>query len=166
VFANYSMDDPNNRTAPHTLIGLSDEGAIRYIDLAAGSLRDGAHPSLASVPPQQRIAPFGRGPIVYELPVLYHALDMLRLVARLAADHGYTGSWLLGISLVNMKDRRSSVSGAISESDELSATGRATTADLRARPDEVAAALLRPIFRDLGAENAMDAKFADRAAAR
>lgn len=49
---------------------------------------------------------------------------------------------MLGISLVTMKGRHSSISGAASDSDELAATHRTTTADPADRPDEVAAALL------------------------
>lgn len=40
--------------------------------------------------------------------------------------------------------------------DELTATHRATAAQLVDRHDEVAATLLRPIFRDLGPEKALD----------
>ena len=52
------------------------------------------------------------------------------------------------------------------KNEALKATHRTTTADLTDRPDEVTAALLRPLLRDLGTETVLDVKFEDRAAAR
>jgi hypothetical protein len=167
VFTNFRLDDPNDTTNPTTYLAIGDNGTVRYIDLAAGSLRDGAYPSMAGLPPEQRLTRFGKVAVVYTTQIFYHALDLVRLVARVARDHNYTGSWMLGLSLVNMHGRYSDLTAtAASDTDELTATHRATIADLADRPDEVAAALLRPMFRDLGVERSLDGTLAQRASAR
>lgn len=157
VFTNFDLDNPSRTNAPDTYLAVSDGGIVRYIDLSAGSLRDGAHPSMASLPEDRRFSPFGNTAVVYSGRIFFHTLDMIRLIGRLSTEHNYTGAWMLGLNLVNMHGRYSDVAPSTPvDIEELTATHRATTAQLVDRHDGVAAALLRPIFRDLGLEKALD----------
>ncbi len=81
---------------------------------------------------------------------------MVRLVGRIAADHDYTGSWLLGIELANMKGRKSSFTNTVSDSERLRSTYRAATRQIVEHPTEVTEGLLRLIFRDFGAEGSLE----------
>jgi hypothetical protein len=144
--------------AARRLIGIEDNGTVRLIDLAAGTRRDGDHPGAAELRERGYSAPPPSGsPVVYDTQLWWYALDMVRLVGRLSEHHDYHASWLLGAELRPTLDRRSSLrSGAECDTDELSSTYRVSVRRLLDEPREVAAELLRPLFRDLGSETELD----------
>jgi len=142
------------------LIGLEDNGTVRFIDLAAGTREDGDHPAAAERRErgyQVASAPGNGWPVIYDHQVWWYTLDMIRLVGGLSERHGYRGSWLLGAELRPTLRRSSSLlSGPGCDADQLNSTARASTKELTDDPSEVAADLVRPLFRDLGSEPMID----------
>ena len=158
-FFNYPLSPPDRRLGiPRRALGLDDEGAVRFIDMAAGSLPDGMDQSVAEHankgwPASSRFSVS----VIYDVLVWWETLDLVRLVGQIAGSCGYSGSWLLGAELRHMRGRRSSEWGTNEcDTDQLTATSRAATRRLLDRPREVASALLRPLFRDLGSEIVLD----------
>lgn len=144
-------------------IGIGDDGAVRYIDMNAGSRPNGHSRNLAAAADRGHpvVAPFGR-PLVFEFVMWWRTLDVLRLIAHLAAEANYQGSWLIGIELDRLRGHMSSSgvmygSSAGYDDDGHSNHIRAATADLAQRPRTVTNRLLRPLFRDLGAEQVLPA---------
>ena len=136
---------------------------MRFIDLAAGSNRDGMHPAAA-----ERMStgyPGGtlhNGSVAYDLKAWWEALDLIRLIGRLAESRGYSGGWLLGAELTRMLGRTSSTWGSSRcDADQLTATSRATTRQILGQPRAVVSGLLRPLFRDLGSEKTLNQLEAD-----
>ncbi len=158
-FVNYPQSPPDRRLgAARRAPGLDDDGTVRFIDMAAGSLPDGVHPAVA-----ERIHMGYPGGTLHNVSVIYDAaiwwetLDLVRLAGWIARSCGYSGNWLFGAELGRMRGRRSSAWGTHEcDADQLTATSRATTSQLLDRTREVASALLRPLFRDLGSEAALD----------
>ena len=158
-FFNYPQNPPVLRLgAVRRTVGLDDDGTVRFIDMAAGSLPDGLHPAVA-----ERMSmghPGGTlhvGSVVYDDLVWWETLDLVRLVGQISQSCGYSGNWLLGAEMGRMRGRRSSAWGTSEcDADQLTSTSRATTRQLLERPREVASALLRPLFRDIGSEKALD----------
>jgi hypothetical protein len=158
-FHNYPLrTDPGG--VPRRLIGLEDDGTVRFIDLAAGTCRNGDHP--ADAERKQRGYPPISTPgndrcVVYDEQLWWYTLDMVRLVGRLCELHRYRGSWLLGAELHRTLGRWSSLRpSAGCDTDELSNTRRASAKELIDKPRDVAAELIRPLFRDLGSEAELD----------
>jgi hypothetical protein len=95
--------------------------------------------------------------VVYDVAIWWETLDIMRLLGRIARSCGYSGNWLFGAELGRMRGRRSSAwSTHECDANQLTATSRATASQLLDRPQEVASTLLRPLFRDLGSEAALD----------
>jgi hypothetical protein len=153
-FFNYPQDPPSQRLGgPRRALGLDDDGIVRFIDMAAGSLPDGMHPAAAELKSMGG-HPGGTlytGSVIYDDLVWRETLDLLRLTGRLAESRSYAGGWLLGAELGRMLGRRSSSWGGTKcDTDQLTATTRATTPQILDRPREVASALLRQLsFDDL-----------------
>ena len=96
------------------------------------------------------------GSVIYEVVVWWETLDLTRLIGQIAESCKYSGIWLLGAELSRMRGRRSSVWGTNEcDADQLAATSRATARQLFEQPRSVASALLRPLFRDIGSEQAL-----------
>lgn len=158
-FYNYPLSPPDRRLGiPRRALGLDDDGTVRFIDMAAGSLPDGTDQSVAER--MNKSWPGGSKfnvSVIYDVAVWWETLDVVRLVGQIAESCGYSGSWLFGAELRRMRGRRSSAWGTNEcDADQLTATSRATARQLLERPREVASALLRPLFRDLGSETALD----------
>ena len=167
-FTNYPQSPPDSRLGgPRRTLGLDDDGAVRFIDMAAGSLPSGMHPAVAER--VQMGYPGGtlhHGSVVYDAAIWWETLDLLRLVGWIAEACSCRGSWLLGAELGRMRSRRSSEWGTHGcDADQLTATSRAATRQLLDRPREAAAALLRPLFRDIGSEAVLDRLEKDPSAA-
>lgn len=166
-FFNYPQSPPDRRLGgARRTLGIDDDGTVRFIDMAAGSLADGMHPAVA-----ERIRMGYPGGTLHNVSVLYdvaiwwETLDLVRLVSWIAETCGYSGNWLFGAEVRRMRGRRSSAWGTHEcDADQLTASSRATASQLLGRPREVASALLRPLFRDLGSEAALDQLEKDPAA--
>lgn len=166
-FFNYPQGSPDGKLGiSRRALALDDDGTVRFIDLAAGSNPDGMHPAVA-----ERMKggyPGGtlhNGSVVYDLDVWWETLDLIRLLGRLAEARGYSGSWLLGAELTHMEGSTSSTWGSTRcDAYQLTATSRATTRQILSQPRQVASRLLRPLFRDIGSEKALDELEADPAA--
>lgn len=105
------------------------------------------------------------GSVVYDVKAWWEALDLVRLVGRLAESRSYCGSWLLGAELTRMLGRTSSAWGSSRcDAYQLTATSRATTRQILNQPRKVVSGLLRPLFRDIGSERVLDELEADPAA--
>jgi hypothetical protein len=157
-FCNYLQGSPGALGIPRRALILNDDGTVRFIDLAVGSLANGLHPAVAER--MDKGYPGGTlhtGKVIYDLTVWWETLDLVRLIGWLAESRGYPGNWLLGAELTEMRGRRSATWGSTEcDADQLAATSRATTRHFLERPREVASALLRPLFRDIGSEAALD----------
>ena len=158
-FFNYPENPPDRRLGgARRALALDDDGIVRFIDMAAGSLPDGMHPAIAE---QIRMGyPGGtlqNVSVVYDVAIWWETLDIMRLLGRIAGSCGYSGNWLFGAELGRMRGRRSSAwSTHECDADQLTATSRASASQLLDRPQKVASTLLRPLFRDLGSEAALD----------
>jgi hypothetical protein len=126
-------------------LALDDDGTVRFIDMAAGSVQDGRHPAVAEL--MQMGYPgstLHNGSVVYDANVWWETLDLVRLIGRIAESCGYSGSWLLGAELTGMRDHHSSTWGNNEcDADQLTTTSRVTTRGFLDRPRYVASALLR-----------------------
>jgi hypothetical protein len=142
------------------LLGLEDNGTIRFVDLAAGTRQDGDHPAAAELRErgyQVPSAPRNGWPVIYDHQVWWYTLDMIRLVANLSEHHDYRGSWLFGAELRRTLGRSSSLlPGPGCDADQLANTSRASTKELVDNPREAAGDLVRPLFRNLGSERELD----------
>jgi hypothetical protein len=123
-------------------VGVDDDGPIRYINLGAFG---------PSTPDR---------PVVRDLDLMYQTRDIIRLVAALADDVGYSGSWLLGVHLDKLSGHVSQVSspygfpadlGSWDDSD-YSQTTRASAVEIRENPTLITDQLMRPLMRGLGTE--------------
>jgi hypothetical protein len=134
------------------MIGIEDDGTFRYLDAAAGSSGPGHHPDQAAA----LMSTLQPGAVVYELIVHWRTLDLMRLLSGLADTAAYRGSWLLGIDLISLAGRYSSlIPGAPTggyDHDGYHATTRATTSELATNPTDVTERFLRHLFRDLDSE--------------
>lgn len=153
-----------DRASPHPwrAIGLDDDGIVRFYDRTAGSRRDGVDPVDArymaafDAPPSR--APH-RGAVIYEDHVWHDTVEFLAFVGLLAAEAGYTGAWRIGLTIDDTNGRGSAQSNGWRpvtthvDTDELHATARASTPEIRNAPRDVAARLVGPITRELGTEH-------------
>lgn len=143
-------------------IGVGDDGAIRYIDMNVGSVANGLSRNMQEAANRGHpVAIWPGRPLVYDVIAWWHTLDVLRLIARLAAEANYQGSWLIGIELDRLRGRFSSriAFGSASAYDDEGYSNhiRVATTDLAQRPKAVTNRLLRPLFRDLGVEQPLPA---------
>lgn len=158
-FVNYPLNPPNQRLGgARRTLGLDDDGTIRFIDMAAGSLPDGMHPAVA-----ENIAMGGPGgtlhskSVLYDTTIWWETLDLVRMTGWIAQAGSYRSAWLLGAELGRMRGRRSGEwASHESDADQLTSTSRVTTRQLLNQPREVASTLLRPLFRDMGTEALLD----------
>lgn len=158
-FFNYPLSPPDRRLGvPRRALALDDSGTVHFIDMVAGSLKNGMDQSVA-----ERMSNGWPGgsrfnvSVLYDVIVWWETFDLIRLIGWTAEACGYSGSWLLGAELGRMRGRRSSAWGTNEcDADQLTATSRATTRQLLDQPREAASTLLRPLFRDLGSEKVLD----------
>jgi hypothetical protein len=157
-FQTFFPDDISPRR--RQCIGLDDDGTIRFVDLYAGSQADGMHPVAAAWREAGFRASAGHNnAVVYDELMWWDTLDTLRLVSELSSTCDYNGSWLLGVTMDGVLGRSSASASLFgsassrSDSNELAATSRATTAELLDSPRTVADRLLRPVLRELGSEH-------------
>lgn len=144
-------------------VGIDEGGTVRYIDLNAGSLPNGLHRFAAAGATRGGAAALqpalGRK-LVYASVMWWRTLDIVRLIGRLASDVNYAGSWLIGIEVDHLRGAHGSeatfaASTVRYDADTHQAHERVTTTELVTRPREVTSRLLRPLFRDLEAEQTM-----------
>ena len=136
-FVNYPQAPPDRRLGgARRTLGLDDDGTVRFIDMAAGSLPDGMHPAVA-----ERIQlgyPGGtlhNASVVYDAAIWWETLDLLRLAGWIAEACGYPGGWLLGAELGRMRGRRSSEWGTHEcDADQLTAASRAPRGSFSTAP--------------------------------
>jgi hypothetical protein len=132
-------------------VGVDDGGTVRYISLATTG-RWTADPSPS---------------FVREWDLLFQAGDMIRLVAVLAAEIGYRGTWALGVEADRLRGlesgitdvsriERSAANGGY-DADGYSRSTRASFLELCDRPYEVVSRLMRPLLRGLGTEYLLSA---------
>lgn len=150
------------RQAPglERMVGLSDNGAVRYIDLNAGSRPDGHNRFQAAM---MAGGGAGVGPgwgraVIYELQLWWRMVDILRLVSYLAAEANYHGGWLIGVEIDRLRGYVSANHGISFQPTEWDADSfvnhsRTTTNELTKHPREVVRRLLQALFRDLGTEH-------------
>lgn len=159
-FYNYPLSPlEDRRGTPRRALGLEDDGTVRFIDLSAGSQRDGLPQAAAELRDQgQPVSSWDQhGYILYDMRVWWETLDLIRLVGAITKSRNYHGNWLLGAELGRMDGRRSGVSFASAcDTDWLTKTIRATRTQVLNGPRDVATGLLRPLFRDLGSETQLD----------
>ena len=148
IFSTWEIDE--NAQYNKRLLGLSDNGVIRFLNLDVSSRRDGSNRVQAAM---GRINErYGR-PIKYQLKIAWQARDIIRLIGELAQSCGYSGAWLIGLEISRVKGFAGEGGSYSLDSDTHSTTLRSTTTDLIERPNRSSNELLRPLFRDLGLEN-------------
>ena len=151
IFCNWDIDE--RAQCRERLLGLGDDGVIRYLNLDISSSRDGSNRAQAGI---NSINERRGRPILYQYIISAQARDMIRLIGNLARVCDYSNSWLIGIEV-------SKVNGLVGEGGRYSLDSEAhsnmiriTTTDLAEHPDRSANRLLRPLFRDLGLENRLE----------
>jgi hypothetical protein len=123
-------------------VGVDDDGPIRYINIGTGG----------------RLSTDAL--IVRDLNLMYQTRDIIRLVAALSDDVGYSGSWLLGVHLDQLYGHVSEVTdsygfpaGLVSwDGSDYTQTTRAAAVEIRENPAPITARLMRPLMRGLGTE--------------
>ena len=131
----------------HRTVGVDDDGPIRYINL-------GAARTLGTEPNTRKL--------ICDLHLLHETRDMIRLVAALAEDVGYSGSWLFGVQLERLAGHVSEVADPYSggilaranvfEAPGYSASTRASALEIRDKPGAITGRLMRKLLRGLGTE--------------
>ena len=142
-------------------IGLDDDGTFRFYDRLAGSLHNGVHPvhALWEAHGAPRARAPHNGPVIYEEHLWHDTVELVALFGLLAAEVGYTGAWLIGLTVDDANGRGSALSNSWMpvttsiDTEELTATARASASDIRNAPRDVAARLIGPILRELGTEH-------------
>jgi len=128
-------------------VGVDDGGTVRFINVTAASppRQDGSHR-------------------LFEVLLLDEVVDMLYLIAALAGEVGYTGTWHIGAHLDRLRSHRSQLSDPYSgngtwvlggngfDGTEYTRTTTASAAEIREKPHAVAVRLMRPLMRGLGSE--------------
>ena len=143
------------------MVGVDDDGPIRFIDLAAGSTHTGRHATMDHMAAQNPgyIIPMNP-PCVYEITFRDRVTDMMRLVDELSRSVSYSGSGLLGVYLDSLDGRVAQAPQAqlgYSAPGRYSAgtytfTSRATARQIADDPEGISATLLRRLYRGLGTE--------------
>lgn len=171
-FYDFPLTPPERRHGrSRRMLGLGDDGVVRFLHLTAGTQRNGVDPCTAELRahglPGTGFDP-GRH-MVYDVQVLWATLAFLRLLAALADDRGYRGaSWMLAAQLTRVKGAcAASTRGAsVPDLDDLTAVRRAVAHQLARDPRTLVAELLRPLFREFGIERALDTFAASASTAR
>jgi hypothetical protein len=150
-------------------VRVADGGPIRMIDLVllgAGSIVTGRHAAIESRAAQTPGPVIATAPVsVYETYLYDRLTDMLGLITELSDLVNYTGSWLLGIHVDQVRDRISQggngqlfyTGPARYSADDYTASTRATPLQIAQTPHEVAKELLLRLFRGLGTASHLDA---------
>ncbi|WP_127355717.1 AlbA family DNA-binding domain-containing protein [Actinacidiphila soli] len=147
------------------MVGVDDDGPIRFIDLAAGSTFTGRHAivdMMAARNPDYR-APTGP-PLVYEMTFRDRVNDMLRLVTELSGAISYPGGWLLGVHFDGLQGRtaqatqgqRSFMAPSRYDADTYTFTTKATARQIAENPADVSKTLLLRLYRGLGTAALLD----------
>ena len=103
------------------------------------------------------LQPDQRTQIINEPRILHFTRDMIRLVAALSGDAGYTGSWLLGVQLDHLYGARTRFTDAFEDSGtyqdhEYSSGLRVTSRQIHQQTEILADQLLRTLLRGFGTE--------------
>jgi hypothetical protein len=114
-------------------VGVDDDGPIRYINIGAGG----------------RLSTDAL--VVRDLNLMYQTRDVIRLVAALSDDVGYSGSWLLGVHLDQLYAHVSEVTDSYGfpaglgswDGSDYTQTTRAAAVEIRENPAPIAARLMR-----------------------
>lgn len=151
------------RLAAYRALGISDDGEIRFLRFQAGKplTPDEAASLVLNAPDRPAGAIAG---IMWESDLLRHVHAFTAMVAVLAREVQYSGSWLMGLEIrgvANYISERHRLSLntdlghriQILDNDHYRQTTRTTTADLRDGPFRTTAVLTRPLLRDLDREN-------------
>jgi hypothetical protein len=147
-------------------LGISDDGPIRLQRFQAGyALPDDDLARIVVDPtgPSAQRADTITGAIT-ETDLLHHIQAVLQLVAVMADEVNYTGSWSIGLDVYGLKGFTSEVNLSrrtlqvafrvqILDQDHYRQTTRVTTRELQSGPFPVADALIRPLLRGLDREN-------------
>ncbi|MEZ0115835.1 hypothetical protein ABH920_009877 [Catenulispora sp. EB89] len=146
------------------MVGVDDDGAIRMIELSAGSLDNGLSGlmQLAQSTGAPGFPP-GNGRVLYQELIRLRVIDMLHLVAVLSQDVGYVGTWMIGVRVDQLKDhvagdqrgRFPAAAPAAFDDEVYQATTTVSRGQLAAAPT-VAAEILRRLYRGLGVERQLD----------
>jgi hypothetical protein len=100
-FANWEQG-VSDRVGGERWLGVGDDGDVRFANLNAGSLPHGSRRSSIGA---LNIAERHGRPVLYERQIWWHTLDFLRLVAFLAQETSFGGSWLVGAELDQLTGR-------------------------------------------------------------
>lgn len=160
-FYSFPLTPPESRLGKcRRMLGLGDDGVVRFLSLTAGTQRNGVNPWDAE------LRGYGLPSIgfdagrhmVYDNQVLWATLEFLRLLAALSEARGYRGVWMLGAQLTHVKGAcAASTRGAsMPDLDDLTAVQRAVTYQLARDPRLLVAELLRPLLREFGVERKLD----------
>ncbi len=152
-----------------SMLGVDDDGTIRYVYMAAGNLDNGvdavAEQAAAAGWP---VAPIAVGPVVNENILFFVTLDLVRFVDVLSREAGYAGNWLLGVHVDRLIGRLSrnlansmSLNLAPYDDEAYRQTGRVAARRLPQHAPAAVDQLLRPLFRNLGTEPMLDRLVAD-----
>ncbi len=147
-------------------LGISDDGPIRLQRFQAGyALSDDDRARIVVDPtgPSAQRADTIAGAI-RETDLLHHIQAFLQLVAVMAHEVGYTGSWSIGLDVYNLRGFTSEINLGrrtlqvafrlqILDQDHYRQTARVRTLDLQSGPFPVADSLIRPLLRGLDREN-------------
>ncbi|MEV6927568.1 ATP-binding protein [Dactylosporangium sp. NPDC051485] len=150
------------------MLGVDDDGSVRYIYLAAGNLDNGLDPSAEQAAAAGwPVRPVASGSVVYENALFFLTLDLVRFIDALSREAGYAGNWLFGIHLDRMAGKisanlanSSSLNLAPYDDDHYRHTVRVSARRLPHDAPVVVDQLLRPLFRNLGTEPYLD-RFVD-----
>jgi hypothetical protein len=154
-FANWEPGG-RDRVGGERWLGIGDDGDVRFANMNAGSLPDGTRRSSIGA---LNIAERRSRPVLYERQIWWHTLDFLRLVAYLAQEIGFGGSWLVGAELDQLTGRVSATRhgpGGGYDTPGYVQDIRATAKLLAEHPKRLTNQLLRPLFRDLSMEKFME----------
>jgi hypothetical protein len=128
------------------MIGVDDDGTIRYINI-------GAYSSF-SINQNQFL--------VNDVQLLHETRDMIRLVSALADDIGYVGSWRIGVHLDRLRGHMTHLVDPYRGGTMIGASAwngadywertHAAAIELREKPEVVTGRLMRLLMRGLGTE--------------
>jgi hypothetical protein len=133
------------------LLGVDDDGPIRFIDLSAHSYLS-ADNSIH---------------VVCDAQLLHETRDMIRLIASLADEISYPGGWFLGVEMNRLRGHMSQMNdpfrggwavgaGLTFDSSEYAQTTKATGLEIREKGEVITGRLVRQLLRGLGTEALLD----------
>jgi hypothetical protein len=147
------------------MVGVDDDGPIRFIDFGAGSTSTGRHATVDMMAAQNPglLAPTGP-PLVYEVTFRDRITDMLLLLSEFSGAISYSGGWLLGVQLDGLQGRfaqamqgqRGYMAPSPYDADTYAFTTRVTSRQITEDPADVSRTLLLRLYRGLGTAGLLD----------